>query len=85
MGKAAKSKGLLVYTVTSKTTIASAILKVKNKSSRNAGIGKITIANVANTIIGAPTAGIARCGMDGNLLANGMENFIVKYALNSFS
>jgi hypothetical protein len=48
-----------VYTVTNKTTIAKAILKVKNKSSKNAGIGKITIANVANTMIGAPIAGIA--------------------------
>ncbi|KOO11042.1 hypothetical protein AKJ18_31145, partial [Vibrio xuii] len=76
VGKAAKSKGLRVYTVTSNTTIANAILKVKNRSSKNAGIGNTTMANVAKTMIGAPIAGIARCGMGGNLSANGKDNFI---------
>ncbi|MCG7489545.1 hypothetical protein MHN79_08575 [Vibrio sp. Of14-4] len=52
------------------------MLKVKNKSSKNGGMGNTTIANVANTIIGAPTAGIALWGMDGSLLANGKLNFM---------
>ena len=39
-------------------------------------MGNTTIANVANTIIGAPTAGLALWGMDGSLLANGKLNFM---------
>lgn len=44
--------------VTNSTTIAKAMLKVNMRSSKNAGIGNITIANVDNTNIGAPNGGI---------------------------
>ena len=56
--------------------MANAMLKVKNISSRKAGIGKITIASVAKTMTGAPTAGIARFGSLGSLSEKGKENFI---------
>ncbi|WP_245228398.1 hypothetical protein [Vibrio mytili] len=46
-------------------------------SSRNAGIGNTTIANVAKTMTGAPMAGISRWGIRGNLSAKGRLNFIL--------
>ncbi|WP_331455186.1 hypothetical protein, partial [Vibrio harveyi] len=55
-----------------------AMLKVKNKSNRNAGMGSTTIARVANTITGAPMAGMERCGIRGNLSAKGRLNFILR-------
>ncbi|CSC42047.1 Uncharacterised protein [Vibrio cholerae] len=62
--------------MTRSTTNDRAMLKVKNKSSRKAGIGRTTIANAANTMTGAPIAGMLRCGIEGNLSANGIVNFI---------
>ncbi|MNF99807.1 hypothetical protein D3C84_827230 [compost metagenome] len=54
VGNTAKSSGRKAYTQTSSTTIDRAMLKVKNTSSRNGGIGNIIIANMTNSNSGTP-------------------------------
>ena len=54
VGNTAKSSGRKAYTQTSNTTIDSAMLKVKNTSSRNAGIGNIIIASITSNNSGTP-------------------------------
>ena len=54
-GNIPNSSGFMVYTVTSNTTNASAILNENNISSRNGGSGKITMPSAANTKSGVPT------------------------------
>ncbi|MNN07861.1 hypothetical protein D3C81_1206970 [compost metagenome] len=54
VGNAAKSSGRRAYTHTSRTTIDRAMLKVKNTSSRNGGIGNIIIANITSSNSGTP-------------------------------
>jgi len=54
VGNTAKSNGRRAYTQTSRTTTDRAMLKVKNTSKRNGGIGNIIIANITSNNNGTP-------------------------------